>query len=469
MQQIRTRFSPSPTGLLHVGSIRTALFSWLFARKKEGKFLLRIEDTDFNRSKKIAVKNIIESMQWLNLNWDEGPYFQSQRFDRYNSIIDDMLNKNLAYRCYCSQERLNNIRKIQINNGNKPRYDGYCRNNKQYLHLNKEHVIRFCNPSKGSVSFTDKVRGYIQFDNLELDDFIIRRTDGTPTYNFCVVIDDIDMDITHVIRGEDHISNTPRQLNIFKCLNVKIPQYAHIPMILSDNGQRLSKRQNSDSILKYKDDGFLPDALLNHLVRLGWSYKNKEIFNREEMITLFDFSGINKSPSIFNTKKLVWLNHYYINHLPVHYIANHLTWQFHKENISIKNGPPVEELIPLFGKRYKTLKDIVQNCSYIYEDYLEYDLTIVNKYLQKSSIPILIFIRKDLENLLKWSIESIRSLIEVTSKQFKLEKNIINMMLRIVITSVNSSPPIDKILYIVGKKRVLSRIDKIILYLSENS
>ena len=299
--KIKTRFAPSPTGYLHVGGARTALYSWLFARNHGGEFVLRIEDTDLERSTPEAIEAIMDGMNWLSLEWDEGPYYQTKRFDRYNAVIDQMLEEGTAYKCYCSKERLEALREEQMAKGEKPRYDGRCRHSHEHHADDEPCVVRFANPQEGSVVFDDQIRGPIEFSNQELDDLIIRRTDGSPTYNFCVVVDDWDMEITHVIRGEDHINNTPRQINILKALKAPVPVYAHVSMINGDDGKKLSKRHGAVSVMQYRDDGYLPEALLNYLVRLGWSHGDQEIFTREEMIKYFTLNAVCKSASAFNS------------------------------------------------------------------------------------------------------------------------------------------------------------------------
>lgn len=370
--KIKTRFAPSPTGYLHVGGARTALYSWLFARNHGGEFVLRIEDTDLERSTPEAIEAIMDGMNWLNLEWDEGPYYQTKRFDRYNAVIDQMLEEGTAYKCYCSKERLA-LREEQMAKGEKPRYDGRCRHSHEHHADDEPCVVRFANPQEGSVVFDDQIRGPIEFSNQELDDLIIRRTDGSPTYNFCVVVDDWDMEITHVIRGEDHINNTPRQINILKALKAPVPVYAHVSMINGDDGKKLSKRHGAVSVMQYRDDGYLPEALLNYLVRLGWSHGDQEIFTREEMIKYFALNAVSKSASAFNTDKLLWLNHHYINALPPEYVATHLQWHIEQENIDTRNGPQLADLVKLLGERCKTLKEMAQSCRYFYEDFAEFD------------------------------------------------------------------------------------------------
>ena len=380
--KIKTRFAPSPTGYLHVGGARTALYSWLFARNHGGEFVLRIEDTDLERSTPEAIEAIMDGMNWLSLEWDEGPYYQTKRFDRYNAVIDQMLEEGTAYKCYCSKERLEALREEQMAKGEKPRYDGRCRHSHEHHADDEPCVVRFANPQEGSVVFDDQIRGPIEFSNQELDDLIIRRTDGSPTYNFCVVVDDWDMEITHVIRGEDHINNTPRQINILKALKAPVPVYAHVSMINGDDGKKLSKRHGAVSVMQYRDDGYLPEALLNYLVRLGWSHGDQEIFTREEMIKYFTLNAVSKSASAFNTDKLLWLNHHYINALPPEYVATHLQWHIEQENIDTRNGPQLADLVKLLGERCKTLKEMAQSCRYFYEDFAEFDADAAKKHLR---------------------------------------------------------------------------------------
>ena len=316
---VKTRFAPSPTGYLHVGGARTALYSWLHAKSQGGEFVLRIEDTDLERSTQEAVDAILEGMKWAGLDWDEGPYFQTQRFDRYNELVDQLLAEDKAYKCYCSRERLDELREKQMAAKESPRYDGKCSHG-DIVDTGADYVVRFRNPKSGSVIVDDKIRGKVEFANTELDDLIIRRTDGSPTYNFCVVVDDWDMGITNVVRGEDHLNNTPRQINILKALGAPVPEYAHVAMILGDDGAKLSKRHGAVGVMQYRDDGYLPEALLNYLVRLGWSHGDQEIFSTEEMIKLFSLDAVNKAPSAFNTEKLQWVNQHYIKTLAPEYI-----------------------------------------------------------------------------------------------------------------------------------------------------
>ncbi|MFZ7159002.1 glutamate--tRNA ligase [Avibacterium gallinarum] len=459
--KVRTRFAPSPTGYLHVGGARTALYSWLFAKHNQGEFVLRIEDTDLERSTPEATQAILEGMEWLNLAWDHGPYYQTKRFDRYNQVIDQMLEQGLAYRCYCSKERLENLRNEQEKNKEKPRYDGYC------LHHAPEnpdapHVVRFKNPQEGSVVFDDAVRGRIEISNSELDDLIIRRTDGSPTYNFCVVIDDWDMGITHVVRGEDHINNTPRQINILKALNAPIPTYAHVSMILGDDGQKLSKRHGAVSVMQYRDDGFLPEALLNYLVRLGWGHGDQEIFSVEEMIKLFELTQVSKSTSAFNTEKLLWLNHHYIRELPPEYVAKHLAWHYQHQGIDTSNGPALSEIVVMLGERCKTLKEMAAASRYFFEDFDHFDESAVKKHFKSGAAEALEKVKEKLTALSQWTAESIHQAIEQTAEELGVGMGKVGMPLRVAVTGAGQSPSMDVTLVGIGRERSLARIQKAI-------
>src|SRR3989338_6917056 len=353
---VRSRFAPSPTGSMHIGNLRTALYAWLYARKTKGVFILRIEDTDRERSTDQAIQVILDSMQWLNLTYDEGPFYQTKRMDRYREITDQLLKTGHAYRCYCSKERLEALRADQMKNKQKPRYDRCCRDLKE----KKEgsFVARFRTPDEGSIKFDDGVRGLVEFQNSELDDLVLVRSDGMPTYNFAVVVDDVDMKVTHVIRGADHINNTPRQINIFNALGMRPPIYAHLPMILGNDGKRLSKRHGALGVLQYREEGILPAALLNYLMRLGWSHGDQEIFSMEEMIEFFDFNKLQKSPATFDPDKLSWLNQHYLKTLPTEVVAKELQWQMDQKQIDMSGGPLLAELVRVQAERCKTLNEM---------------------------------------------------------------------------------------------------------------
>ena len=467
MSKIKTRFAPSPTGYLHVGGARTALYSWLYSRHNKGEFVLRIEDTDLERSTQPAIDAIMDGMNWLNLNWDEGPYYQTKRFDRYNQVIDQMLSAGTAYRCYCSKERLEQLREDQMAKGEKPRYDGCCRGGNHNHSANEPHVVRFLNPQEGSVIFDDKIRGPIEFSNQELDDLIIRRTDGSPTYNFCVVIDDWDMEITHVIRGEDHINNTPRQINILKALGAPVPEYAHVSMILGDDGKKLSKRYNAVSVMQYRDDGYLPEALLNYLVRLGWSHGDQEIFTIDEMIEHFTLEAISKSASAFNTDKLLWLNHHYINTLPAEKVAVHLDWHIKQQNIDTSNGPSLVELIKLLGERCKTLKEMAESCHYFYVDFETFEETAAKKHLRPVARQPLEVVRDKLSAITEWTAENVHQAIQDTADELEVGMGKVGMPLRVAVTGAGQSPGLDVTVHAIGKTRSVARINKALDFITE--
>jgi len=465
--KIKTRFAPSPTGYLHVGGARTALYSWLFARHHGGQFVLRIEDTDLERSTPEAIEAIMDGMNWLSLEWDEGPYFQTKRFDRYNAVIDEMLAAGTAYKCYCSKERLEKLREEQMAKGEKPRYDGRCRHGHEHHADDEPCVVRFANPQEGSVIFDDQIRGPIEFSNQELDDLIIRRTDGSPTYNFCVVVDDWDMEITHVVRGEDHINNTPRQINILKALNAPVPIYAHVSMINGDDGKKLSKRHGAVSVMQYRDDGYLPEALLNYLVRLGWSHGDQEIFTREEMTSLFSLDAVSKSASAFNTEKLQWLNHHYINHLPAEYVATQLQWHIEQANIDTRTGPELADLVKLLGERCKTLKEMAESCRYFYEEFDEFDADAAKKHLRPVARQPLEVVRDKLAAITEWSAENVHHAIQATADELEVGMGKVGMPLRVAVTGAGQSPGLDVTVHAIGKTRAVERINKALGFIAE--
>mgnify|MGYP003587068778 FL=1 len=467
--KVKTRFAPSPTGFLHVGGARTALYSWLFARHHQGEFVLRIEDTDLERSTQEAIDAIIEGMNWLGLTWDEGPYYQTKRFDRYNAVIDEMLADGRAYKCYCSRERLDALREEQMAKGEKPRYDGRCRDSHEVHGDDEPYVIRFRNPQEGVVAFDDHVRGRIEFANSELDDLIIRRTDGAPTYNFCVVIDDWDMEITHVVRGEDHVNNTPRQINIYKALGAPVPEFAHVSMILGDDGAKLSKRHGAVSVMQYRDDGYLPEALLNYLVRLGWGHGDQEIFSMAEMISLFSLDAIGKSASAFNTDKLKWLNNHYIRTMDPVYVAKHLEWHMQDQKIDYSSGPALSEVVTLLAERCQTLVELAAQSRYFYEEYEAIDEAAAKKHLKAAAREPLSLIRDKLAALGEWAVEPLHHTIQATADELGLGMGKVGMPLRVAVTGLGQSPSIDAVMHLVGRERVLARLDKVIAQLASQA
>lgn len=454
---IVSRFAPSPTGYLHVGGARTALYSWLVAKAAGGKFILRIEDTDIERSSQAAIDAIMEGMQWLGLNYDEGPYYQTKRFDRYKELTEQLLQEGKAYKCYCSVERLDAMREEQMAAGKKPRYDGACRD--QADRPGQPYVIRFRNPQEGSVVFDDHVRGRIEISNQELDDLIIARTDGTPTYNFCVVVDDWDMGITHVVRGEDHINNTPRQINILKALGAPVPEYAHVSMILGDDGKKLSKRHGAVSVMEYRDNGYLPQALLNYLVRLGWSHGDQEVFSVDEMIKLFKLSDINKAASAFNTEKLNWLNQHYIKTLPKAEVAAELAWHFNKLGVDVSQGPSLETIIELQGERVKTLTEMAEISRYFYAEVNEFDADAAKKHLRPVAGAALADIRDRLRDTTTWDASAIQQCIKDTCDALEIGMGKVGMPLRVAVTGGGNSPSLDVTLAALPQAVAVARIE----------
>ncbi|MCK5717703.1 MAG: glutamate--tRNA ligase [Thiomargarita sp.] len=451
---VRTRFAPSPTGYLHVGGVRTALFSWLYARKHGGQFILRIEDTDRKRSTQASVDAILEGMAWLGLQADEGPFYQTQRFERYQQVIKQLLSEEKAYYCHCSKERLEQLRVGQMASKQKPRYDGKCR--ELSPSSDKTGVIRFKNPKIGQVVVKDLIKGNITFNNSELDDLIIARADGTPTYHLTVVVDDWDMRISHVIRGDDHLNNTPRQINLLQALGATVPQYAHLSMILGSDGQRLSKRHGAVSVMNYKEEGYLPEALLNYLVRLGWSHGDQEIFSLEEMITLFDFNAIHGSPAAFNIDKLLWLNQHYIKTGKPEEIAAQLPIQ------ADPLGPTLADIVTIQAERAKTLKELVHNSQYFLGTPLEYDNKAVRKHLKPAILIPLTTLCQQLEALSDWNAETIHTTIQVVAQQYELKLGKIAQPLRVAITGGAVSPPIDATSYLIGQPRTIERLKRAI-------
>ncbi|GAB2931818.1 glutamate--tRNA ligase [Rheinheimera gaetbuli] len=452
-----TRFAPSPTGYLHVGGARTALFSWLYARKNGGKFILRIEDTDLERSTQASVDAILEGMQWLGLDHDEGPYYQTQRFDLYKEVVAQLVADGKAYKCFCTIEEVDAMREAQTAAGEKPRYNGMWRDRTDHP-ADKPFVIRFKNPQSGTVVIDDLIKGKIEIANSELDDLIIARSDGTPTYNLTVVVDDWKMGITHVIRGDDHVNNTPRQMNILAALGAEIPKYAHVPMILGDDGKRLSKRHGAVGVMQYRDNGFLPEALLNYLVRLGWSHGDQEIFSKEELVQLFDLSACNRAPSAFNTDKLIWLNQHYMKTLPPEQVAAQLQWHIDEQKLDTRNGPALTELVKAQAERVKTLKEMVEVSRYFYEDFTEFDAEAAKKHLRPVALEPLQAVQANLEALNDWSHQAIHQVINATAEQLGIGMGKIGMPLRVAVTGAGNSPALDITLALIGKARTLARL-----------
>jgi glutamyl-tRNA synthetase len=455
---VKTRFAPSPTGSLHVGSVRTALFAWLYAKHHQGEFVLRIEDTDEARSTTESVQAILDGMAWLGLTPDEPAVYQTARYARYQEVIDDWLVSGKAYRCTCSKERLDTLRTSQMEAKEKPRYDGHCRG------LNLEatdasHVIRFKNPLEGHVHFKDDVYGEIDVSNQELDDVIIKRSDGHPTYNFAVVIDDSDMEITHVIRGDDHINNTPRQINMYQALGVQPPQFAHLPMILGDDGKRLSKRHGAVNVLTFKSMGILPHALLNYLVRLGWSSGDQEIFSVDEMIKQFDLAAVSRSAASFNYEKLYWLNQHYQKSDHPNDVAKALQHHFDEANIDVREGPALADIVRIQGERCKTLAEMAEKSTYFYTETVVLDEAAVKKQLRPVALAPLEALYQAFKALDVWDKDALQACINDVCAQFDVGMGKIAQPLRVAITGGSNSPAIDMTLMLIGKSRVMARLD----------
>jgi len=462
---VKTRFAPSPTGYLHIGGARTALFSWLYARRHGGPFVLRIEDTDLERSTPEAVNAILEGMNWLGLDYDEGPFYQTQRFDRYREVLRQLLREGKAYCCYCTREELEALRGEQMARKEKPRYDGRYRDYQGPPREGVEPVVRFKNPLDGEVVVEDLIRGNIVFQNAELDDLIIARADGTPTYNFCVVVDDMDMGITHVIRGDDHINNTPRQINILRALGAPVPQYGHVPMILGPDGQKLSKRHGAASVMEYRDLGYLPEAVLNYLVRLGWSHGDQEIFSLDQMIELFDLTGCNKAPSAINPSKLIWLNKHYLKTLDPAHVARHLSWHMGQLGIDPSDGPPLTEVVTAFAERSDTLKDMARAAVFLYREFENYDGKAADKNLTAAAEVPLRQVHEALAVLPEWWAGPIHEAVKAVAEAGGLALGKVAQPLRVAVSGTAVSPPIDVTLELLGRAKTLARIERALVHI----
>jgi len=463
MSQVVTRFAPSPTGLLHIGGVRTALFSWLYARRMTGQFILRIEDTDLERSTPEAVQVILEGMKWLGLEHDQGPFYQTHRFDRYKAVIDEMLKAGTAYHCYCSKEDLDAMRAEQQARKEKPRYDGRCRHGKgPGAASGNKPVVRFANPEEGATVVEDVVHGAVTFQNKELDDLIIARSDGTPTYNFCVVVDDADMGVTHVIRGDDHLNNTPRQMNMLLALGKQPPVYAHVPMILGPDGAKLSKRHGAVSVLEYQEQGYLPEALLNYLVRLGWSHGDQEFFTIAEMISAFDVRDINKSASALNPDKMLWLNQQHLVRTEPAKVVPHLQWHLRRIGIESQDQALLEGIVVAQRERAKTLKEMAENSRFFFVDAVTLDAKAADKHLTADARGVLGELRARLAALTDWQAPAIHGVLESLAQEKALGLGKIAQPLRVAVSGGTVSPPIDATLALLGRTTTLARLDRVL-------
>jgi glutamyl-tRNA synthetase len=456
---VRTRFAPSPTGFLHIGGARTALYCWLESRRRGGEFILRIEDTDRERSTDAAVQAILDAMHWLGLDADEGPFYQTQRLERYKQVADELVAAGKAYYAYESKAEIEAMREAAMAAGEKPRYNGHYRDRNEPFREDPNRVIRFRNPHEGSVVFEDKVKGCIEWANSELDDLVIFRSDGWPTYNFAVVVDDIDMGITEVIRGDDHVNNTPRQINIYKALGAPVPEFAHLPMILDKEGKKLSKRTSAVSVMDYRADGFLPHAILNYLVRLGWSHGDQEIFSRDEMISLFDIGHCNKAASRFDTEKLAWFNQHYLKTDEPQSLAAEFAWHLERAGIDVAHGPAPADVIVALRERVHTLKEMAERAKIWYAPIAEWDDKAVAKHLKNDSAPGVLDAAKTLLAECEWSPEPIHQVIEQVAAKLELGMGKIAQPLRVAMTGTQVSPSIEHTIYLAGRDEALRRID----------
>jgi len=460
-QRVRTRFAPSPTGFIHLGNIRSALYPWAFARHNKGDFILRIEDTDVERSTQEAVTAIMDAMEWLGLDIDEGPFYQMQRMDRYREVIKQMVDAGQAYPCYMSTEELDALREAQRERGEKPRYNGFWRPEPGKTlpepPAGVEPVIRFKNPIGGSVVWEDGVKGRVEFSNDELDDLIIARPDGTPTYNFCVVVDDIDMRINHVIRGDDHVNNTPRQINIFKALGATPPAFAHLPTVLNEQGEKMSKRHGATAVMGYRDEGYLPEAIINYLARLGWSHGDAEIFSKEQFVEWFDVEHLGKSPAQFNGEKLAWLNNHYIKVGDNARLAE-LTRPFIEALGGKVEGAPLVDVIALVKDRANTLKEVAQTAILFYRGEPKPDAALMAEHLTDAVRPALAALAQQLAALPEWKREGISATFKAVLAEFGLKMPKLAMPVRLLVAGQLQTPGIDAVLELFGRDTVLRRL-----------
>ena len=462
---IKVRFAPSPTGFLHIGGVRTALFNWLFARNHGGKFILRIEDTDLSRSTEESIQEILESMRWLGLDWDEGPFRQTERQEIYSQQVEQLLAAGKAYSCYCTPEELDRKRSEAQKAGLKPKYDGTCRNLSD-VPKGAPSVIRFKAPLEGSVVVEDLLRGKVVFDITELDDLIIQRTDGTPTYNFVVVVDDSEMGITHVIRGDDHLSNTPRQCLLYDALDYARPQFSHISMILGQDKARLSKRHGATSALAYRDTGYLPDAMINYLARLSWSHGDQEIFSRKELIEHFSFDSVNTSAAIFDADKLSWVNEQYIQSTPPEELAQRLEPHLVTTGVLTKdhglNMQEIAKVIPCLKGRAKTLIEMAEKSAFFFKKQVEFDEKARSKFLTDEVKPLLKKVITGLSALDDFSSDTIESLFKKTVEEESLKLGKLAQPVRVALTGTTVSPGIYDVILLLGKEQTLKRLRDVI-------
>jgi len=465
---IKTRFAPSPTGYLHIGGVRTALFSWLHARHHGGQFVLRIEDTDRERSTQESIDIILEGMQWLGLDWDEEPVYQSRRLEHYAAVAEQLISEDKAYHCYCTKEELDSMREEQVARGENPRYDGRCRERHEPRD-GVDPVVRFRIPDEGEVVIEDLVRGTVVYENTMLDDLVIMRSDGTPTFHFCNVIDDADMGVTHVIRGDDHLNNTARHVHMIDGMGLSRPAFAHLPLILGEDGSKLSKRHGAVNVLEYRDEGYLPDAVVNYLARLGWSHGDQEIFSRDQLIDLFDIKDANASASRFSSEKLTWLNQQYIMAAEPEELVPLLLEQMTKVGIDASQGPDPVRVVSAYRERAETLRELAASVAYLYCDDIELDAGAAKKQLRPVVQVPLQTLRENLAAIDAWQAPAIHQAMEDAANAHDLKFGKIGQPVRVAVTGGPVSPPIDVTVELVGKERSLARLDKALAYIAERA
>jgi glutamyl-tRNA synthetase len=471
MAQVRTRFAPSPTGYLHIGGARTALFNYLFARRHGGKFILRIEDTDRERSTPEAIQTILDAMKWLDLDYDEGPFYQTERYPIYKDKIKELLARGKAYPCTCSAAELDAKRQLAQKEKRKPVYDGTCRPPEGVippLPTDRPYTVRFRSPSDGSTIVKDLIKGDVVFDNQELDDLIIARSDGTPTYNFCVVVDDVDMNITHVIRGDDHLSNTPRQIQLYEALGHEPPQFAHVPLILGTDKARLSKRHGATSVTAYRDMGYFPEAVVNYLVRLAWSHGDQEIFSREELIEKFSLENVGKSAGVFNPEKFLWVNFHYLKSRPLAQLADEIVPYIQAKGYSVPQDKKwLEKMIATLRERAKTLVELVESAHYYLSDEITFDEKVAKKFLTKDVEAPLQSLTEKLSNLGNFEAAAIEDAFAKTLTEHGLQMGKLAQPVRIALTGGTVSPGIHDVITVLGKERTIRRLRKALEYLHQ--
>lgn len=462
----RVRFAPSPTGYLHIGGARTALFNWLYARHEGGRFILRIEDTDQARSTEASTRAILDAMTWLGLNWDEGPFFQADRVELYRAAARKLVDSGKAFYCLCPPEELEARRTLALAQGRKPKYDGACRD--RQLGRTDKTVIRFRCPDVGSTVVRDMIKGSITFNNDELDDLVIERADGYPTYNFAVVVDDIDMGITHVIRGDDHLNNTPRQILLYEALGHPTPQFGHVPMILGSDRARLSKRHGATSVMAYREMGYLPEALVNYLVRLGWSYGDQEIFSLEEMTSLFSLESVGKSAAIFNPEKLLWLNQHYLKNASIERLVEEMRPFWQDRNFIPSSPDFARQVVSDLKSRVKTLDELAEAGAFYFQDHPVYEAEAAAKYLNREGAHIIsAIIRKmpQYEDLTKSGIENF---LKETAQDMQIKLKVLIQPLRVALTGKTVSPGIDEVIITLGQERVMARLKHAVDYIDNS-